>query len=104
MIKSARLAMLVALMAGVSLVAYAEKTPSVAHGEKLFNDPTLGGAFGTKTCGSCHQDGAGVEFSSEKPNLPKTINMCITRGLNGSPLPMNSVEMKSLILYHESLK
>ncbi|NTU54028.1 MAG: cytochrome C [Chlorobiaceae bacterium] len=104
MIPSVKAALLAVALAGMGATTCAAQTPSVEHGEKLFTDPTLGGAFGTKTCGSCHQDGAGVEFSSEKPNLPKTINMCITRGLRGTPLPMESVEMKSLLLYHESLK
>ncbi len=104
MVKSVMAAMVAALMAGMSLTGYAAEKPTAALGEKLFNDPKLGGATGTKTCAGCHHDGAGVEFSSGKPNLPQIINMCIARGLNGTPLPLDSVEMKSLILYHESLK
>lgn len=104
MIKSVKAAMVAALWAGLSLTAHAAEKPSVALGEKLFNDPKLGGATGTKSCASCHQDGAGIEFSYKKPNLPQIINMCITRGLNGTPLPLESVEMQSLILYHQSFK
>jgi cytochrome c len=104
MIKSLKAVMLAAFFAGLSLSAYATEKPSVALGEKLFKDPKLGGATGTKTCAGCHQDGAGIEFSYKKPNLPQIINMCITRGLNGTPLPEDSVEMKSLILYHQSFK
>jgi cytochrome c peroxidase len=104
MMKSAKAAMLAAAMIAMGASAHAAQTPSVALGEKLFNDPKLGGATGTKTCASCHPDGAGVEFSYKKPNLPQIINMCIARGLNGIPLPLDSVEMKSLILYHQSLK
>lgn len=93
-----------ALMAGPSLVGQAAEKPAVALGEKLFNDPKLGGATGTKTCASCHHDGAGIEFAFQKPNLPQIINMCIVRGLGGSPLPIGSVEMQSLIMYHQSFK
>lgn len=104
MIKSMKAAMLAAVMVGMGATAYAAQSPSVEYGRKLFNDPKLGGATGTKTCASCHQDGAGIEFSYKKPNLPQIINMCITRGLNGTPLPLESVEMQSLILYHQSFK
>jgi cytochrome c len=104
MIKSVKAAMPAALIVGMSLTVHAAEKPSVALGQKLFNDPKLGGATGTKTCAGCHQDGAGIEFSYRKTNLHQIINMCITRGLNGSPLPMDSVEMQSLILYHQSFK
>jgi len=104
MIKSLKAAMVATLLAGLSLSAHAAEKPSAAYGEKLFKDPKLGGATGTKTCAGCHQDGAGIEFSYKKPNLPQIINMCITRGLNGTPLALDSVEMKSLILYHQSFK
>ncbi|MBN1928423.1 MAG: cytochrome C [Chlorobiaceae bacterium] len=104
MLQSVKTVMVAALWAGLSLSAYAAERPSAALGEKLFNDPKLGGATGTKSCGSCHQDGAGIEFSYKKPNLPQIINMCITRGLGGAPLAEDSVEMKSLILYHQSLR
>jgi cytochrome c peroxidase len=104
MIKSVKAAMLAAAMIAMGASAHAAQTPSVALGEKLFKDPKLGGAAGTKSCASCHPDGAGIEFSYKKPNLPQIINMCITRGLNGTPLPLESVEMKSLILYHQSFR
>lgn len=104
MIPLVKAAMLAVLIGGMSLSAHAVEKPSAALGEKLFKDPRLGGATGTKSCASCHEDGAGIEFSFQKPNLPQIINMCITRGLNGTPLPMDSVEMKSLILYHQSFK
>ena len=104
MIKSLKTAILAAAMIAIGVSAQAAEKPSVALGEKLFNDPKLGGATGAKSCASCHQDGAGIEFSYKKPNLPQIINMCITRGLGGAPLAEDSVEMKSLILYHESFR
>jgi len=104
MIKTLKAAMVAASMIGMSLTVHATQKPSVELGKKLFNDPKLGGATGAKTCASCHKDGAGIEFSYKKANLPQIINMCITRGLNGAPLPVDSVEMKSLILYHQSFK
>ncbi|NTW46637.1 MAG: cytochrome C [Chlorobaculum sp.] len=104
MIQSVKTAMVAVLLGGLSLSAHAAEKPSVALGEKLFKDPKLGGATGAKSCASCHQDGAGIEFSYKKPNLPQIINMCITRGLGGAPLAEDSVEMQSLILYHQSFR
>lgn len=104
MMKSLKIAMLAAGLAGMSFVAHAAETPSVELGKKLFNDPTLGGAAGTKTCASCHPNGKGVENAWKNPNLAKQINTCIVGALKGKPLPLESVEMKSLVLYHQSLK
>ena len=53
MMKSVKTAMLVAVMVGVGSVAQAEQTPSVEYGKKLFNDPSLGGATGSKSCATC---------------------------------------------------
>ncbi|HHE33173.1 MAG TPA: cytochrome C [Chlorobaculum parvum] len=104
MMKNVKMAMLIAVMVGMGTAAQAAQTPSVEYGEKLFNDPSLGGATGTKTCESCHPDGAGLEFSAKNPKLAEIINMCIVRAMKGEELPMDSVEMQSLILYHKSLK
>lgn len=104
MIKSLKIAMLAAGLAGLSLTAYAAGTPSVELGKKLFNDLALGGATGAKTCASCHPNGKGVENAWKNPNLAKQINTCIVGALKGKPLPLESVEMKSLVLYHQSLK
>jgi cytochrome c peroxidase len=104
MMKSLKAAMLAAAMVAMVASAHAAQTPSVELGKKLFNDPKLGGATGAKTCASCHPNGTGLEFSSESPKLAQNINTCLTRAMNGAPLPDNSVEMKSLILYHQSFK
>jgi cytochrome c len=104
MMKSVKAAMLATTMVAMSLTAHAAETPSVALGKKLFNDPSLGGAAGAKTCASCHPNGKGVENAWKNPNLAKQINTCILGALKGKPLPLESVEMKSLVLYHQSLK
>jgi len=104
MMKSVKAAMVAAAMIGMGVTAHAAQTPSVEHGKKLFSDPSLGGATGTKTCESCHPAGAGLEFSSANPRLAEIINMCIVRAMKGEELPVDSVEMQSLILYHKSLK
>ncbi len=104
MMKSLKIVMLAAGLAGISLTAYAAETPSVELGNKLFNDPALGGATGTKTCASCHPNGKGVEHAWQNPNLAKQVNTCIVGALKGKPLSLDSVEMKSLVLYHQSLK
>jgi cytochrome c peroxidase len=104
MIQSVKTAMVAALLVGLSLSAHAAEKPSVALGEKLFNDPSLGGATASKSCNSCHPSGKGVENAWKNPKLGEQINTCITGALKGSALPMESVQMRSLILYLQSLK
>ncbi|UWX57820.1 cytochrome-c peroxidase [Chlorobaculum sp. MV4-Y] len=104
MMKSLKAAMLATAMVVMGLTAHAAETPSVALGKKLFNDPSLGGATGAKTCASCHPSGKGVENAWKNPNLVQQINTCIVGALKGKPLPLESVQMKSLVLYHQSLK
>jgi len=103
MMKSLKIAMLAAGLAGMSFVAHAAETPSVELGKKLFNDPSLGGATGSKSCATCHPSGKGLENAWQNPNLAQQINTCIVGALKGKPLPLESVQMKSLILYHQSL-
>ena len=82
----------------------AEKEPSAAEGEKLFNDPQLAGSVNTSSCATCHPDGKGLEKAFENPKLVSVINACITGPLEGRALEESSVEMQSLKLYVESLK
>jgi len=103
MMKSVKTAMLVAAMVGMGTAAQAAQTPSVEYGKKLFNDPSLGGATGSKSCATCHPSGKGLENAWQNPNLAQQINTCIVGALKGKPLPLESVQMKSLILYHQSL-
>ena len=80
----------------------AEKEPSTAEGEKLFNDPQLAGSVNASSCASCHPGGKGLERAFKNPELVSVINACIIGPLEGKPLPENSVEMQSLKIYVES--
>lgn len=84
-------------------VQAAEK-PSVELGEKLFNNPVLGGTGNTKSCNSCHPGGKGLEDAGSNPKLAVIINRCITGPLGGKALKDNSIEMQSVTLYIKSLK
>lgn len=77
--------------------------PAVEHGKKLFNDPGLGGSVNAKSCASCHPNGQGMEKAGKNPQLGERINQCITRPLAGQPLAAGSLEMRSLMLYINSL-
>lgn len=81
----------------------AEKEPSAAEGEKLFNDPQLSGSSNASGCATCHPDGKGLEDAADNPRLVAVINACITGPLGGAPLAKNSVEMQLLKLYVKSL-
>jgi hypothetical protein len=78
-----------------------EKESTVDRGKALFNDPMLG-TTGT-TCNDCHKDGAGLEQAAERKNLETIVNGCIQGNLKGRALKMESVEMRSLLLYIRSM-
>lgn len=84
--------------------AMAADTPSAALGKKMFGDPALGGSTNSTSCNSCHLSGKGLEHARKNPELAETINICITGQLKGNALPMDSMEMRSLVLYIRSLK
>jgi hypothetical protein len=74
---------------------------SLELGRKLFNDTTLGTTG--KSCNTCHADGKDLSKAGSMNELPGIINGCIAHNLKGKALDVNSVEMKSLILYIRSL-
>lgn len=82
----------------------ADDKPSAAIGERLFNDPGLGGPGNARSCSTCHPGGRGLENAGNNPDLDSIINRCITGPLGGRKIPVNSVEMQSLILYIQTLK
>lgn len=89
-----------------SYVAYAENSPSIDAGKKLFNSPF----FGTngKSCASCHNTDENIKKDVAKhpddAGLKDVINGCITENLKGDPLPEDSVSMNSLVMYLRSVK
>jgi len=91
--------LLVALLEVV--MVFAVQGVSIDLGKKLFNDPKLGTAG--KSCNTCHTDGKDLSKAGAIDELPAIVNACITRNLKGRALDVNSVEMKSLILYIKSL-
>ncbi|HUI45763.1 MAG TPA: cytochrome c peroxidase [Nitrospirota bacterium] len=81
--------------------AFAVEDASLELGKQLFNDPKLGTSG--KSCSTCHVDGKGLSNAGTMNGLPGIINACITHNLKGNALDVNSVEMKSMILYIKSL-
>ncbi|OGR03302.1 MAG: hypothetical protein A2511_16885 [Deltaproteobacteria bacterium RIFOXYD12_FULL_50_9] len=71
-------------------------------GQKLFNDKTLGGSTGDKSCNSCHANGKGLEKAGNNPKLAEAINRCVVN-MGGKKIDGRTVEMKSLELYIKSL-
>jgi len=90
---------LLLLASGLSLADPA----SISLGKALFNDPALSGSPTKKSCNTCHQDGSGVEFSGDRPDLELQINRCIQVALKGKKLELNSTEMQSMKKYLISL-
>lgn len=77
---------------------------SIASGEKLFNDPTLGGSQNAKSCASCHPKGEGMAKAADRSDLTEMINRCIVGALKGKKIDGRTVEMRSLKMYIQSLK
>lgn len=81
----------------------AAELPSVEMGKQLFNSEKLGTSG--KSCATCHKDVSklkGVAAAAED-ELVDNINRCIAGPLKGKKLAPESAEMKSLILYLQSL-
>ncbi|MFH1217388.1 MAG: cytochrome c peroxidase [Pseudomonadota bacterium] len=85
-----------------SLPAQAEE-PSLELGKQLFNNPGLGASTNDKSCNSCHPDGKGLEKADANQQLTQIINKCIKGPMQGEGINEETVAMKSLKLYLQSL-
>ncbi len=90
------------------VASFAYAGGNAATGEKLFNDPALGGSSNIKSCASCHPKGSGLEgtaakFKKSGKSLDAMVNMCVTGPLGGKALAMDSGEMMDILSYIESL-
>lgn len=98
--------LLMAILAGTILLTGGQvmaAKSSVELGEKLFNDPTLGGSTNDKSCNSCHAAGEGLEKAAANKKLVKVINQCITGPLKGVKIDGRTTEMRSLKMYINTL-
>jgi cytochrome c peroxidase len=101
--KTMKAAILIAAMVGFGSYTGAAETTSVEYGKKLFGDPSLGGPGNTQSCNGCHPSGKGLQNAWKNVKLSEKINNCIV-AMKGKALPMDSREMRSLVLYIQSLK
>lgn len=94
------------LTAGLVLCSYAAwgENPSMEQGEKLFNDPGLGGSKNATSCGTCHPQGKGMEKAGANPQLAAMINRCVQGPLQGEEINEKTVTMESLKMYIKSLE
>jgi cytochrome c peroxidase len=90
-------------LAVAASAAMASDIPSIERGKGLFNGTTLG--TNGKSCATCHYAGKGLERAAgyDEVRLEKIINQCIGGPLKGTELAPDSTEMKSLIMYLQSL-
>jgi len=87
------------LAAAFALVATATTVPSAELGRKLFHDKGLG--TNGRSCAACHESGKRLDDLGEYDDakLGAYANSCIEAMLKGKPLPPDSVELRSLVLY-----
>jgi len=88
----------VVLFFGV-VITEAGAEESVDKGRELFNSTALG--KNGKSCAACHPGGKKLEWAAtfDDEKLAGVINRCIKQALKGNPLPADSDELKSLVLY-----
>jgi len=93
------------LIALVSLVATAAAAANVSaqRGEELFNSTKLG--TNGKSCATCHPKGQKLTKAAryDEAKLVSIINGCVENALAGNPLPKDSPEMTSLVMYLRTL-
>ncbi len=85
----------------IGLISAAQDGASVEKGKALFNDPRLGTTG--KSCNDCHPNGKGAEKAAAKKDIEQIVNGCITHSIKGKALAVDSVEMRSLVMYIKSL-
>ena len=98
-----KLLLVVAVVAASAHFTLAGEPPSAERGRELFESVKLGSSG--KSCSTCHPGVRKLEWAGtmEEERLVKTINKCIAGPLKGKPLPPESDDMKSLVLYLRSL-
>ncbi len=83
----------------LALAVVAAGGPSVERGRALFRDKALG--TNGRSCASCHEGGKRFDELGEYDDkrLGAYANTCIEGMLKGKPLPPDSVDLRSLVLY-----
>jgi mono/diheme cytochrome c family protein len=91
------------MLALATAIAAAADAPSIQRGKELFNSTSLG--TNGKSCSSCHRDGRGLDQIADKDEaaLADTVNQCILKPLKGKELAGDSNDLKSLVMYLQTL-
>ena len=78
--------------------------PSIERGKELFSSAALG--TNGKSCATCHPEGARLTEAAgySEGELKNIINSCISKPLKGKKLAEDSDDLKSLVMYIQSLK
>lgn len=91
------------LMVVFATAAFPAESASVDMGKRLFNDPQLSQSSNDRSCATCHANGAKLEHANRNPDLAGQVNRCIAGALGGKPLAKDSAELRSLVMYVQSL-
>lgn len=85
-----------------NVMAYAAQGVSMERGKELFESTSLG--KNGKSCATCHPGGRKLEWAGtyDEAKLAGIANRCIQQALKGDPLPADSDDLKSLVLYLKS--
>ena len=112
--KTTKIALMFLVMAGL-IYSVSFAAGDMVKGKAIFNDATLNGAPGEKSCNSCHPDGKGLEKAGAMGrkdwtnpggtwlSLEDANNVCVIMAVKGKALDPHSQEMKDLVAYIKSL-
>lgn len=113
--KTAKIAVLSLLAAGLLVSVSFAAGGDVAKGKAMFNDAKLNGAPGVNSCNSCHPDGKALEKAGAMGRkdwtnpggtwlaLEDANNVCVIMAVKGKALDPRSQEMADLVAYIKSL-
>ena len=97
------LPMTLCTLAVTASLATAAGAPSIERGKELFGSTNLG--TDGKSCSTCHSQGKGLVDAAgyDEVRLENIINQCIKKALKGAGFARDSAELKSLVMYVQTL-
>ena len=91
--------LMLSLLVVTATTLLAAEEPSLDRGRELFESDKLGTSG--RSCATCHPGGKKLEWAAtfEEEKLATIVNNCIKKANKGKPIPTDSSDMKSILMY-----
>ena len=91
--------LILALLVATDSALLAAEEPSLDRGRELFESNKLGTSG--RSCATCHPGGKKLEWAAtfEEERLATIVNNCVKKAIKGNPIPTDSSDMKSILMY-----